>query len=64
MPLKNALMAHPKWPDLKVPDWEELARPLLNLEKKMGCRDRRYNIIKMFCQNALKKVSLVTLNQD
>ena len=49
--LKEALVAHSKWPHLKADDWQELAGPLLGLEHDVRPGDRRYNMIFKFQQN-------------
>ena len=49
--IRTALRAHPKWPELRVSDWQPLARVEWGLDENLGARDPRYDLIHQFCKN-------------
>ena len=49
--LKFKLQRHIKWPNLKVSDWQLLAREHWHLEENIMSTDPRYRMIHDFCKN-------------
>ena len=56
--LKSALTAHARWPNLRVPDWQELARQVLGIDHAIKSTDRRYGLIHQYCKNARKRLTV------
>ena len=53
--LKTAITTHPRWPKIRVCDWQELAQTLLKLDSKISWTDRRYDLIHSFCKNERRR---------
>ena len=53
--LDKALKEHDKWPDLRAMHWQEVAREVLGLGGNIPVSDRRYNVIRLHCNNARRR---------
>ena len=53
--LAKALSAHELWPDLKARDWQMVAQAVLGLDRKLPKSDKRFNVIRLHCNNERRR---------
>ena len=53
--LDKALKEHKLWPNLTAKHWQPVAREVLGLDGNVPVSDRRYNVIRLHCNNARRR---------